>query len=204
MEFSRSDSARIYSGHSFSCLLARLLECSAHQVKVSRKVLRWRYQACRLALGFLRLRNRVQQPGCQGGKAFSSCQLPSTSLQKRPGFLFFFLSPFLVLELQGHLSNTSVTTMGLCCASLSRSAIVGKGERTAATRELPVTIFMQPAGALFCFQWRMQRPDKGKIKLLCVKIQPSTISFSAVLCQRQTHPRHPRAQDVIQNIHTLR
>lgn len=204
MEFSRSDSARIYSGRSFSCLLARLLECSAHQVKVSRKVLRWRYLGCHLALGFLRLRNMVQQPGCQGGKASLPGKCPSTSLQKWLGFLFFFHSPFLVLELQGHLSNTSVTTTGLCCASLSRSAIVGKGKRTAATLELPVTIFMQPAGPLFCFQWRMQRPDKGKIKLLCVKRQPSTISFSAVLCQRQTHPQHPRAQDVLQNMHTLR
>lgn len=45
--------------------------------------------------------------------------------------------------------------------------------------------------ALFCFQWRMQRPDKVKIKLLCVKTQPSTISSSAVLCQMQTHPQCP-------------
>lgn len=89
MEFSRSDSARIYSGHSFSCLLARLLECSAHQVKVSRKVLRWRYLGCHLALGFLRLRNMVQQPGCQGGKAFSSRQMPLNFSPKMTGLLIF-------------------------------------------------------------------------------------------------------------------
>lgn len=69
---------------------------------------------------------------------------------------------------------------------------LGKGREEDSSNTGAASHNSSPGGrALFCLQWRMQRPNKGKIKLLCVKTRPSTISSSAVLCQMQTHPQRP-------------
>lgn len=106
-------------------------------------------------------------------------------------FFVFFTSPFLVLQLRGYLSNISMPTTELYGDTLGLSAIVGKGKRTTATPGCQ-SQYLPRQQALLSSQWRTQRPGRGKIKLLCVKTQPSTISFSAVQCRVQTYPQCPR------------
>lgn len=150
MELFKSNSLWGHHQGTLSSLLARLLENNAGHVKPSRKMLGTECgRVPRVPPALLFSFESSLRPGAEHdnlGVGRKGSLLPikclTISLQRKPTLwlLLSFGSPILVLELWGYLSNISMPTMEPHGASLGHWAIVGEGERTTATRGLPVTI----------------------------------------------------------------